>query len=113
MKAKILSAIILVMLLCSSACAALPSVMILMKKNSSECERMLPVLKQIQQDYGVRISASHVYLEDDLKLAGKYNVRYVPMLIFMDADGKERAREVGYRSLEQILAVFEKNGIKI
>lgn len=112
MKAKIVSAILIVIVMCSSACAALPSVTILMKKNSPECEKMLPVLKQIDSQYGVRISTSYVYLEDNLKLAEQYNIRLVPTLIFRDASGKERAREAGYRTLEQILAVFDNAGIK-
>ena len=112
MKAKIISAILAVMVMCSSAYAAVPSVTILMKKNSPECEKMIPVLKQIDSQYGARISTSYVYLEDNLKLAEQYNIRLVPTLIFRDANGKERAREAGYRTSEQILAVFEKNGIK-
>ena len=112
MKAKILSAFLVVIVMCSAAYAALPSVTILMKKNSPECEKMLAVLKQIDSQYGVRISTSHIYLDDNLKLAEKYNIRHVPTLIFRDANGKERAREAGYRTSEQILAVFENAGIK-
>ena len=74
---------------------------------------MAKVLEQIDSEYKGRIATSHIYLEDKPELAEKYNVRYVPMLIFKDADGKERAREVGYRSVEQVLAVFENNGVKI
>ena len=104
MKAKILLAIILVIVMCTAACAALPSVTVLMTKKSPECE--------ITSQYGARISASHVYLEDKPGLAEQYNVRYIPTLIFRDSDGKERARESGPRTLEQVLAVFENNGVK-
>ena len=112
MKAKILSAIILVIALCSAAFADVPSVTMLLKKNSSECKKMLEVAKQIDSQYKGRLSASYSYLEDKPKLADEYNVRYVPMLIFRDSAGKERAREVGPRTLEQVLAVFENNGVK-
>ena len=112
MKAKILSAIILVIVMCTTACAALPSVTILMTKKSPECEKMLSVIKQINSQYGARISASHLYLEDKPGLAEQYNIRYIPTLIFRDSDGKERARESGPRTLEQVLAVFENNGVK-
>ncbi len=114
MKAKILSAIILAAVICSAACSAsLPSVTMLLKKNSPECEKMLAVLKQIDKDYGVRVSTSCVYLDSNPGMAEKYKVRHIPMLIFRDANGRERAREVGYRTLEQVLAIFEKVGVKI
>ena len=101
------------MLLCSSAFAAVPSVTMLSTKSCPACTQMAKVLEQIDSEYKGRIATSHIYLEDKPELAEKYNVRYVPMLIFKDADGKERAREVGYRSVEQVLAVFENNGVKI
>ena len=113
MKSKIFSAVVLVMLLCSSAFAAVPSVTMLSTKSCPACTQMAKVLEQIDSEYKGRIATSHIYLEDKPELAEKYNVRYVPMLIFKDADGKERAREVGYRSVEQVLAVFENNGVKI
>lgn len=113
MKAKILSAFVLVVVLCSSAYAALPSVTMLSTKTCPACEQMAKVLKDINAKYSNKISTSHVYLEDKPELAKKYNVRYVPMLIFRDANGKERAREVGYRSLKEVLNVFEKVGVKI
>lgn len=113
MKAKILSAIILVFVMCTAACADLPSVTMLLKKKSPECEKMLAVLKQINSQYGIRIKTQHMYLEEHPELADKYKVRHVPTLIFMDANGKERAREVGPRTLEQVLAVFENAGVKI
>ena len=74
---------------------------------------MAKVLDEINRQYKGKISTEHIYLEDKPELAEKYNVRYVPMLIFKDADGKERAREVGYRSIEEVLNVFEKVGVKI
>ena len=114
MKAKILSALLFVAVLCSSACAAsLPSVTMLSTKTCPACQQMAKVLKDIDAKYGVKISTAHIYLEDNPDIAKKYNVRYVPMLIFRDANGKERAREVGYRSLEQVLAIFENAGVKI
>ncbi|MBR4195217.1 MAG: thioredoxin family protein [Synergistaceae bacterium] len=113
MKAKILTAVIFVAVLCSAAYAALPSVTVLLKKNSPECEKMLSVLRQIDSQYGTRIATSYIYLDEHPETAEEYKVRHIPMMIFWDADGKERAREIGPRTLEQVLAVFEKVGIKI
>ena len=113
MKAKILSAILLVIVMCSTACAALPSVTMLSTKTCPACKQMAKVLDEINEQYKGKISTEHVYLEDKPELAEEYNVRYVPMLIFRDANGKERAREVGYRSLDEVLHIFENAGVKI
>ena len=60
-----------------------------------------------------KISTSHIYLEKNPDIAKKYNVRYVPTLIFKDASGEEIAQEVGYRSLNDVLKIFERAGVKI
>ena len=114
MKAKILSAFLLVMMACSVAGAAsLPSVTMLSTKTCPACEQMAKVLNDIKAKYGGKISTAHIYLEDNPEIARKYNVRYVPMLIFRDASGKERAREVGYKSLDEVISTFRKVGITI
>ncbi len=114
MKAKILSALVLVVVMCSVAAAAsLPSVTMLSTKTCPACKQMAKVLDQINSQYKDRIATTHVYLEDNPEMAEKYNVRYVPMLIFMDAYGKEKAREVGYRSLDEVIKIFRDAGITI
>ncbi len=113
MKAKILSAMIFVTVLCSSAYAALPSVMMLSTKTCPACAMMAKVLEDIDSNYGGKVSTSHIYLEDSPELADEYQVRYVPMLIFKDADGNEIAREIGYRPKAEVLKVFADKGIKI
>ena len=114
MKTKVFSSLLLVMLLCSVAGAAsLPSVTMLSTKTCPACEEMSKVLKDINAKYSGKISTAHIYLEDNPDIAKKYNVRYVPMLIFRDASGKEKAREVGYKSLNEVLATFRKAGITI
>ncbi|MBQ3455959.1 MAG: thioredoxin family protein [Synergistaceae bacterium] len=114
MKAKILSALLLVMVLCSVAGAAsLPSVTMLSTKTCPACEQMAKVLNDIKAKYGGKVSTYHYYLEDKPELAKQYNVRYVPMLIFRDASGRERAREVGYKSIDEVISTFRKAGITI
>ena len=113
LKTKILSALLLAVILSSSAYAALPSVTMLSTKTCPACEQMASVLKDINAKYSGKISTAHIYLEDNPDIARKYNVRYVPMLIFRDASGKEKAREVGYKSLNEVIKIFQKAGIAI
>lgn len=113
MKTKFFSAILLVVMLCSSAYASLPSVTMLSTKTCPACTQMAKVLRQIDKDYGGRIETRHIYLEDEPELAERYRVRYVPMLIFKDAKGREVAREVGYRSKGEVLKIFANKGVTI
>ena len=110
---KVLSALMLVMILCSCASAALPSVTMLSTKTCPACAQMEKVLKEINTKYAGHISTAHIYLEDNPSIAKKYNVRYVPTLLFRDASGKTIAQEVGYKDINAVLAVFRKAGITI
>ncbi len=110
---KILSALLLVMVLSSGACAALPSVTMLSTKTCPACEQMEAVMKELATQYAGKISTEHVYLEDHPDVAKKYNVRYVPTLLFRDGSGKIVAQEIGYKSLDGVLEVFRKAGVNI
>ena len=110
---KILSALMLVILISSCASAALPSVTMLSTKTCPACEMMEKVFKEIDSQYSNKITTAHIYLEDNPDIADKYNVRYVPTLIFRDASGKKVSQAVGYKSLEEVLKIFAKAGVKI
>ena len=74
---------------------------------------MSRVLDEIEAKYARKLATETVSLERHPEVGRAYNVRYVPTLIFVDARGKEVAQEVGYRTLEQVLAIFRKAGVKI
>ena len=105
---KIVSAFVLVVVMSSCAFAALPSVTMLSTKTCPACEQMEKVMKEINSQYSGKISTAHIYLEDNPDIAKKYNVRYVPTLLFKDASGKIVAQEIGYKNLDAVLAVFKK-----
>ena len=109
---KFFAALILVLIL-SSAALAKPSVTMLSTKTCPACVQMSKVLKEIDATYKGKITTSHIYLENNPDIARKYNVRYVPTLIFRDDSGKEFAQEVGYRSLSDVIGIFAKHGVNI
>ena len=110
---RIILAFVFIIVLCSSAFAALPSITMLSTKTCPACKQMTKVFNELKSKHGSSVSTSHIYLEDNPEVAKEYNVRYVPMLIFKDAKGKEVAREVGFKSLSEVLAVFKKAGVNI
>ena len=113
MKRIFLSALLFVFISCSVASAAVPSLIMLSTKTCPACVQMSRVLKEINAKYKGQITTAHIYLENNPDIAKKYNVRYVPMLIFRDADGKEIAKEIGYKSLDEVLRIFASKGVKI
>ena len=111
--AKIITALMLVLVMCSCAFADNPGVVMLSTKTCSVCRQMMRVLKNIDENYGGKIDVGMIYLEDKPDIAREFNVMYVPVLLFMDGDGEVIAQEVGYRSAEDIIATFRHNGVKL
>jgi len=112
MKLKFFSALLLVLLLGSAALAA-PSVTMLSTKTCPACVQMAKVLQEIDKNYKGKISTAHIYLENNPDIAKKYNLRYVPTLIFRDENGNEIAQEVGYKSMNEVIKIFNAKGIKL
>jgi thioredoxin-related protein len=52
--------------------------------------------------------AIKVNAEKDRSLAAKYKVRGFPTLVFVDGEGKEVGRLVGYRAADRFLKDVEK-----
>jgi len=113
LKLKIFSAFLVVLALCSSAAAAAPSVTMLSTKTCPACVQMQKVLNEIDKTYKGKIKTSHIYLEKNPDIAKKYNVRYVPTLIFRDSNAKEFAIEIGYKSLSDVIEIFAQHGVQI
>ncbi|MBQ7263952.1 MAG: thioredoxin family protein [Synergistaceae bacterium] len=103
-----------VALLASPARAAgLPTLKMLSTKTCPACKQMEKVMQQLATGYPGKVMTEHVYLEEHPEVAKQYGVRYVPTLIFLDAHDDEVAKEVGYRTLEEVLAIFRKAGVSI
>ena len=110
---KVLLSLALILVLASGAFAAMPSVTMLSTTTCPACAQMEKVFKQVDSQYSGKITTSHIYLEDNPDIAKKYNVRFVPTLIFRDTAGKEIAQKVGFMSLNDLLKVFASAGVKI
>ena len=110
---KFVLSVLLVMVLCTCASAALPSVTMLSTKTCPACRQMLKVFTEINSEYADKITTEHIYLEDKPELIREYNIRYVPVLVFRDTEGNIAAQEIGYRSKGEILKIFEKAGVNI
>ena len=105
---KVLCALALFMMLSSCASAALPSVTVLTING-----KMKDVLQELESKYPGKLSTSIIDVNEHPEIARRYNVRYVPTLIFKDSAGKTAAVETGYRNADEVVDIFRKKGVKL
>lgn len=97
----------------ASAGPRIPVLKMLSGEGCPACIEMAKVLDKIDAQYKGRLNTQHIDLADRPDLAKKYKVRYIPTLVFVDTNGQDVKIEVGYRSLDEVLKIFEKAGVKI
>lgn len=69
------------------------------------CQALAPVLKEVKESLGDRISIIKIDVDKNQEIASKYQVKGVPtMLIFQN--GKQLWRQSGVLSKEQIIKVI-------
>lgn len=78
------------------------------------CKMMQPVMKSIEEKYGkdVLVVFYDVWTQKDASMANKYGVRGIPTQVFLDEDGKEFFRHMGFFPEEEIVKVLNSKGVK-
>jgi thioredoxin 1 len=77
------------------------------------CQKMQPVMKAIEQKYGMQIKVVFHDVKKDKAVAEKYNIRVIPTQIFIDDKGKEIFRHEGFYPEGEIDKLLQANGLKI
>jgi len=78
------------------------------------CQQMQPVMKSIELKYGkqVKVVFHDVWTEAGAPFAKQYGVEAIPTQVFLDKDGKEYYRHVGYFPEEELVKVLQQKGVK-
>lgn len=78
------------------------------------CRKMIPIMKEIEKEYGdqVKVVFYDVWTAAGRPYARKYGIRLIPTQVFLDKDGKEYFRHVGFFPKEELLKVLEQQGVK-
>ncbi|HCA40944.1 MAG TPA: thioredoxin [Aminobacterium sp.] len=74
---------------------------------------MSKVLDDLTAQYGDSIRVEKIDVMQNSDLARKYEVKYVPTLVFLNSTGGELGKEVGYMSLEELLMKLDVLGIHL
>lgn len=83
--------------------------------NCVPCKMMQPIMEDIEKEYDDQVDVVFydVWTEAGKPYATQYKISAIPTQVFLDKDGKEYARHVGFFPKEKLLKVLEKGGVKL
>lgn len=76
---------------------------------------MVSVMNQVKKEYEGKASVKVIDVDEskeNYNLAVKYKITAVPTLIFLNSDGSEYTRELGFTPQKDIEDIFSKMGVK-
>lgn len=82
--------------------------------NCVPCKMMQVVMKEVEEKYGnqVKVIFYDVWTKEGKLMAPKYELRTIPMQVFLDKDGKEYFRHKGYFSTEEVVNILKIKGVE-
>jgi thioredoxin 1 len=81
--------------------------------NCIPCRMMQPVMKQIDSIYAGKVNVVFydVMTADGRPKAQQYGIRAIPTQVFLNAEGKEFFRHIGFYPKDSIVALLKTNGV--
>jgi thioredoxin 1 len=78
------------------------------------CQQMQLVMKSIEKKYGnqVKVVFHDVWTPEGKPFGKQYGIEAIPTQIFLDGNGKEFSRHVGFFSEEELIKVLNSEGVK-
>lgn len=78
------------------------------------CKMMQPVMAEIEKEYGsqVKVVFHDVWTQAGRPFAAKYRIQAIPTQVFLDQEGKEFFRHMGFFPKEEIVKVLRTQGVK-
>jgi thioredoxin 1 len=78
------------------------------------CQKMQPVMKSIREKYGTQVNVvfHDVWTEAGAPYAKQYGIEAIPTQVFLDKDGKEYFRHVGFFPEEELIKILNQKGVK-
>jgi thioredoxin 1 len=78
------------------------------------CQQMQPVMKSIREKYGKQVNVvfHDVWTEAGAPFAKQYGIEAIPTQVFLDKDGKEFFRHIGFFPEEELIKVLKQKEVK-
>ena len=71
------------------------------------CEQMKPVMARLSETYQGKLDVVFVDVKKDHDTGQRYGVYLIPVQVFLDKNGKEFHRHVGFYAYEEIVPVLK------
>jgi thioredoxin 1 len=75
------------------------------------CDQMKSVMSKLSSTYKDKLEVIFVDVRKDTEPARRFRVFVIPTQVFLDRNGKEFHRHVGYYDYESIIPILKKAGI--
>jgi len=75
------------------------------------CDEMEPVLEKLKTDYKDKLEVLVIEVKQDRENPRRLGVTAIPTQIFVDKNGKEFHRHMGFYSYQKIATVLKKQGL--
>lgn len=78
------------------------------------CKMMQPIMRQVEEKYKgqVKVVFYDVWTPAGKPYAKQYGIRGIPAQVFLDKDGKEYSRHVGFFPFEELEKVLKTGGVR-
>ena len=76
------------------------------------CKMMEKVLEEVRTEYVDQVEVVFHNVNEERYIAGEYEIKMIPTQVFLDREGKEFHRHVGYYPTEEISKILLERGIK-
>ena len=78
------------------------------------CQKMQPIMKSIREKYPTQVNVvfHDVWTEAGAPFARQYGIEAIPTQVFLDKNGVEYFRHVGYYPEEELVKVLNQKGVK-
>jgi len=75
------------------------------------CEQMKPVMEKLRTTYKGKLEVVFIDVRKDQANARRFGVTMIPTQVFLDKNGKEFHRHMGFYGYDEIVQVLRKAGI--
>lgn len=77
------------------------------------CQKMQVVIKSVEEKYGDQVKTVFydVWTEEGKPYATLYNINMIPVQVFLDENGKEFYRHVGFFPEDELVKVLKSKGV--
>lgn len=75
------------------------------------CEQMKPVMEKLRTDYKGKMEVIFIDVRRDGDAGRRFGVYVIPTQVFLDRNGKEFHRHIGFYDYDEIVPVLKKAGL--